>query len=232
VEAVRKVVSELVADGETSVGVITPFRHHAEQLEEMLARSFTDQEIDQVRLRVGTVHGFQGGERDVVVASLGLAADDPPGRRRFVEEPNLFNVLVTRARRRMVVVTSLDLDADGLIGAYLRYGEHGLPPVAARDPEDPWAAELAVELRRAGITARGAYPVGPWSLDLVAGPERGAVAVECRVDPAGAATHIDRHLTLRGLGWEVVDGFPSRWDDDAVRAALELTDRLRDGGGA
>jgi superfamily I DNA and/or RNA helicase len=38
-----------------------------------------------------------------VVASLGLADDAAAGRHRFVADPNLFNVLVTRARRRMVV---------------------------------------------------------------------------------------------------------------------------------
>jgi len=59
------------------------------------------------RMRVGTVHAFQGAEADHVVLVLGVGPSDPPGRRRFVEDPHLFNVMVTRARRSLVVVTSL-----------------------------------------------------------------------------------------------------------------------------
>ncbi|MFN7150783.1 MAG: hypothetical protein ACK4V6_15070 [Microthrixaceae bacterium] len=40
--------------------------------------------------------------------------------------------------------------------------------------------------------------------------------------PEGVDAHIDRRLALMGLGWTVVDAFSSRWEHDAVRAALEL----------
>lgn len=55
-------------------------------------------ELERLGLRVGTVHAFQGSEAHTVVAVLGLVDDDSPARVRFVSDPNLFNVLVTRAR--------------------------------------------------------------------------------------------------------------------------------------
>jgi hypothetical protein len=223
VDAVEEVVRGLVVEGATSVGVITPFREQADALEDMLTERFTDEEIEALSLRTGTIHAFQGGERDVMVASLGLGPHDPTGRRTFLEDPNLFNVLVTRARRRMVVVTSLEPSFGGLVGDYLHHAEHGLAPVGDAGSDDRWIAGLAEELRRARFETRRGYPVGPWRLDLVVGDGDGARSVVCRVHDGGPAAHIDRHLTLMSLRWTMVDAFPSRWDGDAVRAALDLT---------
>ena len=49
----------------------------------------------------------RGASPHAVVLVLGIGGDDPAGRRRFVEDPHLFNVMVTRARRSLAVVTSL-----------------------------------------------------------------------------------------------------------------------------
>ncbi len=222
VEAVRALTDQGV-----SVGVVSPFREHADAIEEALLSAFTAEQIDALQLRAGTVHEFQGGERDVVFCALGLHPDDPPGRRRFAEEPNLFNVMVTRARREVIVVTSLPLATPGLIGDYLRYGEHALAAVGEGPPGEvaPWTAELDAALRRLGTSVRGGYPVGPWRLDLVLGDGPSARALETVVAAAGPAAHIDRHLTLIELGWTLEDAFASRWDGDPVRAAIELADR-------
>jgi hypothetical protein len=219
-------VRDLLERGERSVGVVSPFRAQADALESALVASFTTDEIERMSLRVGTVHAFQGGERDVVITALGLRATDPAGRRRFAEDANLFNVMVTRARRRMVVVTSLPLDDPGLVGEYLRYGEAALPPVDPDGSTDGWAADLAAELRRNGAVVRTQYPVGPWRLDLVVGDGDRCRYLECAVDPAGPEAHIERHLTLMRLGWQIVDAYPSAWDGDVVRAALDLRDAV------
>ena len=71
---------------------------------------------------------------------------------------------------------------------------------------------------------RTEYPVGPWRLDLVVGDGEHCRYLECAVDPAGPDAHIERHLTLMRLGWQIVDAYPSAWDGDAVRAALDLRD--------
>ena len=82
------------------------------------------------------MHAFQGSEAEVVVASLGLTPGDTAGRRRFVADPHLFNVLITRARERLIVVTALT-GADGLLGDYLAYADKPPQPGPRPGPGRP-----------------------------------------------------------------------------------------------
>jgi hypothetical protein len=214
-KAVRKVKS-------SSIGVITPFRPQADALESALLAAFSIEQIENRGLRVGTVHAFQGSEADTVVASLGLVDGDSPARQRFANDPNLFNVLVTRARERMLVVTSLG-DGAGLVGDYLAYSLAPPPPVVRPLGDDgDWTARLGRELAAAGVAVRAGYPVGRWTIDLCAGE----VGLICRVHPDGVEAHIERQRTLLRAGWTLRDTFASRWGGDAVRAALELTQSM------
>ncbi|MGY0006951.1 AAA domain-containing protein [Micromonospora sp. I033] len=209
---------------EGGIALVSPFRAQADALEAALLAAFDVDEIERLGLRSGTVHAFQGSEADVVIASLGLVDGDPPSRHRFVAEPNLFNVLVTRARARLTVVTSLR-SPEGLVGDYLAYA--GRPPVAPdAEPVTGWTAALAEELRRLGLPVRPGYPVGRWRVDLCVGAGADAVGVVCAVHPEGVAAHLERQRTLTRAGWRLHDVFASRWADDPIRAALDLASRL------
>jgi hypothetical protein len=222
--AVLKLVEEEAAAGTRGIGVISPFRPQADALEAALVEAYPVEKIEELGLRTGTVHAFQGSEADVVIVSLGLLPDDPPARRRFVADPNLFNVMVTRARRRLVVVTALG-DADGLIGDFFAYA--GKPqPIADRHQPTGWIAELAAELSRLGVENRPAYAVGRWTIDLCIGPPDNPVGVFCGPHPDGPHAHLARQRALTRKGWHLRDAFASRWADDPRRAALELASYL------
>lgn len=84
---------------EATVGVVTPFAPQAEALRKRL------RPYDEERLRVGTVHTFQGGERDVMVFSLVAGQGMHPGAVEWVAgQLNLWNVAITRARSHLIVV--------------------------------------------------------------------------------------------------------------------------------
>ena len=205
-----------------SVGVVTPFRDHADALEDAVLAHFDEDQIRALGLRVGTVHGFQGSERDTMVLALGLSPGDASGRFGFVENRNLFNVMVTRARKRAVVLTTVTGRREGLLARFLAHADRAPAPAADVGTDDAWAAALAAELARAGIATRAGYALGPWCLDLVLDDDEEAIAFETRVDGGDPDRHIDRHLTLTGLGWRFVEAYPTRWDHDVARAALEL----------
>ncbi|MFI6323775.1 AAA domain-containing protein [Nonomuraea sp. NPDC050556] len=78
------------------IGVVTPFKAQADLLTRML---------DGRKVRVGTVHTFQGGECDAMILSLVATEEMREGAVSWIErQPNLWNVAITRARSLLVVV--------------------------------------------------------------------------------------------------------------------------------
>jgi hypothetical protein len=228
VDAVRVIVEDAIGAGWTNIGVLAPLPEQAEALEAMLVGDLGDQ-VAAVDLVVGDVDDFQGSERDLVVLSLGVDAASvrANGWRARLEDPNRFNVLVTRARERLVLVTSVGAEVGGLLGAFLAYADRAPRPGPPGPPRHRWIAAVADELARLGVTVRPEYAVGQWRVDLCIGDGERAMAVECTVHPAGAAVHIERHRALRRAGWRIIDCFASRWEGDAVSAAVALATELR-----
>ena len=252
VSAALDQVEHLAVLGESGIAVMSPFPAVAERLRTGLVNRYDLDEIDRLGLRVGPVDAFGASSADHVVLVLGLAPSDPPVRRRMVEDPDLFNVMVTRARHRLVVVTALApptvATPAGLIDAFLAYAQRPPRPPRRRRPvvvtpdDEPatagqaavraarvsdWVSSLVEEMRSHGAAAQPSYPVGRWVLDLCVGKDGEAVAVETAVHPDGPEAHIERHRALRRVGWRIVDGYPSRWGGDAARAAYEITETLR-----
>ncbi|MER7007039.1 AAA domain-containing protein [Dactylosporangium sp. NPDC000555] len=218
VDAVLATVRSLARAGHTGIGVVTPFRAQADAIEAALLKELTVEEIERLGLRSGTVHAFQGAEADTVVVCLGLVDGDTPARQRFAADPNLFNVMTTRARRRLVVVTSLT-GGNGLVADFLAHAAAPpapAGPVAGAAPR--WAVRLAAELAAAGRDVRLAYAVGDWTVDLVVD----GTGYVCAPHPDGDAAHLERQRELLRAGWTVREAFASRWQHDPVRAALDL----------
>ncbi|MCC3764923.1 AAA domain-containing protein [Glycomyces sp. TRM65418] len=220
-----ELLSALVDAGEVGLAVISPFRAQAEAIEAAILERFDLETIRRHRLRTGTVHAFQGSEAGIVIVALGVAGGDAAGRRRFAAGANLFNVMVTRARHHLHVVTAIG-EADGLIGEFLRYADR--PP---RSPGDgaavgKWTGNLADALEGADVPVRQAYPVGHWTVDLVVGEAEQAIGVIAESHPEGPSAHIARHRALRRAGWRIVEAFPSAYDDDPSRAAIDVLAEL------
>ena len=82
-----------------SVFVISPFREVVHGIKHNVKG------IDRLPdKRVGTVHKTQGKEADVVILVLGTAAGQVQSRDWASTTPNLVNVAITRARRRLIVI--------------------------------------------------------------------------------------------------------------------------------
>lgn len=228
VEETIRQIEAYAATGATSIGVISPFRAQADALEEAILERYGPEDVDRLGLRSGTVHAFQGNERDVVIASLSIDAEAAGGSLRFLQNPNLFNVLVTRAKREMVIVTSV-LTGDlprGLLADYLRHAEHAPNPADSVGSANGWAGEVMSEIRAYGTSVVPAYPVAGWSVDLAIGDRAAAIGVETSVHPGGAEAHIEQHQALRRAGWTMADAFQSRWLTDAAGAAEMLSKRM------
>jgi hypothetical protein len=227
VDAVMDLIAELSAGGHTSIGVVTPFRKQADALERRILDEIDEQEIRTRHLRVGTVHGFQGNQRESMIIST-VVSPDGLSSLRFVEDPNLFNVMVTRGQFDTWLVTSVaasDLGTHSLLAAYLRHAETP-PSPEYHAPADPgWTAEVLAALRGYDLRVVPEYPVGPHSIDIVVGDGEAALGVETHVHAGGVAAHIARHLALRRAGWELIDAFESRWMTRPEAAAQHIAER-------
>lgn len=220
---------QMVRHGRRSVGVISPFRAQADALEEAILEAFSIKDIEGLDLRVGTVHAFQGNERDVVLVSLGIGDGDGPATWRFAENPHLFAVLATRARQRLILLLSAEPPPRGLIADYLAQAD--APPGRPRPAgvPDPWVVSVAEGVGSAGVPTVALYPTGRHTVDVCAGDEKGFLGLECRVHPDGPTTHVARHLALRRAGWELASAYRSRWGERPGELFVELAGRLQTG---
>lgn len=221
VDASIRAAEELIEEGHRSIGFISPFDAQASALEEAILDRWQLEEIDAYGLRVGTVHGFQGDERDVIIASWAIGPDEGNNVWSHVNQPNLFNVMVTRARTEVVVVTSTP-EPPGLAGDYIRWSEPLTNLVRDVALDDPWIAEVAEMLSAKGWKVRVGYPVGRHLVDLVVSNGDPPIAIDCMPHVDGPESHTDRALQLRRMGWRTADAFESRWRDRLGELAIEL----------
>jgi hypothetical protein len=217
----------LLRTGAPSVGVVTPFRAQADALEAAALEAFTADELESLDLRIGTVHAFQGNERDIIVASLGLGPTDGAASWRFVEDPHLFAVFVTRARRQMVLLYSADPPAGSLVEAYLAQADTPPGPPAPAAAATAWIRTVAEHLALGGTEVRTAYPSGRHVIDITLCDRTRNVGIECDVHPDGPEAHIERHLALRRTGWDLIGAHRSRWGEHPGELAVDLLHRLR-----
>jgi superfamily I DNA and/or RNA helicase len=124
---VLRLLHELLESGinDPDIYIITPFRTIGFKLKEWIQKdraikSGIPHDIKQwTDERVGTVHTFQGKEADTVVIVLGAPSEDSTGARRWAgAKPNLLNVAVTRAKRRLYVIGNRSAWEDA---RYFRY---------------------------------------------------------------------------------------------------------------
>ena len=203
---------------------------------------------------VKNLETIQGDERDVILLSVGYGKGGPGERLSMNFGPlnqdggwRRLNVLVTRARRRCVVFTSIvgedfDLAATqargvGSLKRYLDFARSGHMDLP--EPDAAERAQLESSLAKAvynALTERGvrlAVRVGcaGYSLDLAvideARPGRYVLGIECdgrnyRDTPTARDRDRIRHEMLEGLGWRLA----RVWSVDWFRAPHREIDKL------
>ncbi|HEX8733223.1 MAG TPA: AAA domain-containing protein, partial [Ktedonobacterales bacterium] len=228
-----------------SIGVLSPYRDQVNYLNRQLATKLKGRIVQEHDIAVGTAHTFQGDERDIMLISF---CADPNSHRStvtFMNQENLFNVAVTRARRRQVIFTGLDprhLPAEHLLREYLTYAADCLEPDRPEDHQEggtDFERDLADALRRhGGYETYIGYPVAGFAVDVVAQRGAQALAIACDGDPQRRAQHpedamldtVAGQAILERAGWRV-HRVPWRlWSEDREARLTEI-DALLGGGG-
>lgn len=241
------VIDHALSRPDESLGVITMGIKHANRIDWALfdrlskepeARPFFESSRHE-RFFVKNLERVQGDERDAIILSVGYGKD-PTGRLLYRFGPLLtqggerrLNVAVTRARRRMTVVSSfthLDMEpgrssARGveLLRLYLEFSASGGRKLGgdggAPEPLNDFEQDVYEALTRRGMPLKPQWGVSKYRIDFAAQhprrPGQFVLAIEC--DGASyhsAPTARDRDRLrqehLEGLGWR----FHRIWSTD------------------
>ena len=258
-EVVRQVLLHAETRPHESLGVITMGIKHANRVQAALDRALDPRpdlsdffSLDrEERFFVKNLETVQGDERDAIILSIGYgkaANGDLPHRFGPLTQEvgyRRLNVAVTRAKRRMCVISSfshdeIDLNRSGsrgvqLLKAYLEYAASG----GRRLPEEEHTGEVGLNafeadvrdaLEARGIRTRSQFGASRYRIDLVAmhpeKPGRPVLAIECD----GASYHSSatardrdrlRQAHLQRLGWR----FHRIWSTDWFYKREQETDR-------
>ena len=222
-DEVRKVLQlidlEISKDPQVTIGVITPFKEQRDFIEKAIVKNFTQYQIDKHQLVGRTVYQMQGDERDVIILSTCFDKDVHKGRLRYFQgtEDNeasrgVFNVAITRARKKQYVVTSVtknDLPG-GFYKEYLEYISRLAEPVIDIN-EIPYKGEQDVfsALTDLGLNVNYQFDSCGYKIDFVVSDGRDCLAIEYdgpqhfNQDGTYVDEDIQRHLTLKRAGWDI-----------------------------
>lgn len=83
------------------IGVIAPYRAQAELIDKLLASEKLPDEVD---VQVGTIHGFQGDECDIIFTVFNTPPVISSSKEMFLNKRNIINVSISRARDYLFVI--------------------------------------------------------------------------------------------------------------------------------
>ncbi len=185
-----------------SIGAVTPYGAQADLIRRLVAARIADEDLQS--LRVATTHRFQGDECDVMYFSPVIDSSMPERQVRFAADPNLINVALSRARRRLVIVGNIEacLARRNVLGELARY----VARLEAGGFDSPLELALHEALLARGIAARTGVVVAGYRLDLAVMHGDAQIDVECD----GSPFHVDREsdstrdAAIEAEGWKVI----------------------------
>ena len=103
-EVEAKYICNFIKDNPTlEIGVITPFVHQKECLE----YHFKEENIENVT--IGTVHAFQGDQKDVIIFSSAITNNTYQGTYEWLKNNReLINVAVSRPKHKLIMLGNMD----------------------------------------------------------------------------------------------------------------------------
>lgn len=175
-EAIRALAEDVSAanpglspEAPCRIGLISPYRIQADLVKKLVERL---PRRPGVEVQVGTVHGFQGDECDILLALFNPPPSISASKQMFLNKRNIVNVSISRARDALVLLIPDD-DTEN-VGLLERIEELKLY-INQTDPADV-ARRSADELERVlfgetGYIERNTFVTGHQSVNVYEQPE-------------------------------------------------------------
>ena len=242
-DEVKKVMQlidlEIQKDPQCTIGIITPFKEHRDFIEKAIVKNFTQYQIDKHELVGRTVYQMQGDERDVIILSTCFDKDVHAGRLRYFQgtqdneaSRGVFNVAITRARKKQYIVTSVsknDLPA-GFYKEYLEYlGKLQEPLVDVNSIPYKGEQDVYIALSGLGLKVNYQFESCGYKIDFVVSDGRDCLAIEYdgpqhfNENGTYVDEDIQRHLTLKRAGWDIYRIPYDKWANNRETCLKEIS---------
>ena len=212
-----------------SIGVLSPFRDQVERIRLRIGETLPLEQLREFRLLVDTPYGFQGEERDLMILSFAIDRESSQAA-NYLNRADLFNVAVTRARERQVLLFSGDerqLTATHLLRRYLEF---------LQKPGVSWQAgavqdtrqNLCQALESQGVSVWSHYPLAGQVLDLFCRRGDKCLAIDLIGFPGEGEgfLELERYLVLARAGLETLPLSYGLWHEAPEQALQEVLARL------
>ncbi len=223
--------SHLDPEYSQSIGVTTPFRHQADYLGELILREIPIEAIQKHKILVGTPYSFQGEERDIMCLSFVLDEKSSATAFRYMNQSDVFNVMVTRARVEQVVFLSIresDLNKNSLLASYLLYlrGYYQEPTCGQLSQLPDSAHPVHDALNKAGYKVWPSFDVAGLEMDFVIQKKGRTLGIDLIGFPGRFedAFSLERYKMLKRAGMRIFPLAYSEWG----RSQEECLDSIRE----
>jgi len=106
IDMIKRIVIELkqniTSNIEDKIAIISPFKNQVLSIRNQLKNLVPN-------IAVGTVHQFQGQEKEIIIFSSVVDESAKKGLKNFVGQKNLLNVAFTRAKDQLIVVGNIEV---------------------------------------------------------------------------------------------------------------------------
>lgn len=96
-----KAISKANQGGFFRIGIIAPYRAQADLIEKLTGSEDIPSSVD---IQVGTIHGFQGDECDIIFAVFNTPPSITSSKDMFLNKRNIINVSISRAKDYLFIV--------------------------------------------------------------------------------------------------------------------------------
>jgi len=227
----QKELSKTLCD---TIGVLSPFRAQVEELSKQIMKNFNIDEIEKHELMTGTAYSFQGQERDIMLLSMALDNNSHHSAFIHCNKADVFNVSITRAKKKQVVFHSLDhtsINTKYLIRNFLeRYTSKKYftsTHTTSVDEKDKFLLEINTELKNSGYNTWPGFFIAGQVVDILVQKGDKYFGIDLIGFPGQyeAAFTLERYKMLKRASLEV---FPVSYIDWLTRKemCLEAIDGL------
>jgi hypothetical protein len=109
-EFVKYLIKHMKADEVFRIGLIAPYRAQADLIDKLMASVDLPKNVN---VQIGTIHGFQGDECDIIIALFNPPPKITTNKDIFLNKLNIVNVAISRARDYLIVLMPDD-DAENV----------------------------------------------------------------------------------------------------------------------